>query len=77
MVLSLVMVAVYPSLIAPLFNNFTPLEPGTDCCWYRSHWSDILYFSGPIRDAVYELAKKLQFPLSHLYVIDASTRSDQ
>jgi STE24 endopeptidase len=58
MVLSLVMVAVYPSLIAPLFNKFTPLEPG------------------PIREAVYELAKKLQFPLSHLYVIDASTRSD-
>jgi len=48
---------VYPVFIAPLFNNFTPLE------------------EGELRDKIEALAKKLEFPLTKLFVVDGSTRS--
>jgi len=55
--ISLFLLTVYPTLIAPLFNKFTELE------------------DGEVKDAIYELARKNEFPLTKLYVIDGSARS--
>ncbi|PRP88377.1 hypothetical protein PROFUN_03291 [Planoprotostelium fungivorum] len=55
--ISFVMLTIYPTLIAPLFNKFTELE------------------DGEVRTAIYELAKKNDFPLTKLYVVDGSARS--
>jgi STE24 endopeptidase len=57
MAVSFFFMAIYPNLIAPLFNKFTPLE------------------EGELRTAVYELAGRLKFPLTQLFVVDGSIRS--
>lgn len=57
LVTQLVLMTIYPSLIQPLFNKFTPLE------------------DGELKDAIEDLARKQQFPLTKLYVIDGSKRS--
>jgi len=54
---SLFLLTIYPTLIAPLFNKFTELE------------------EGEVKTAIYELAKKNEFPLTKLYVVDGSARS--
>ncbi|EFA74575.1 CAAX prenyl protease [Heterostelium album PN500] len=53
---SFVMITIYPVLIAPLFNKYSPVE-------------------GELRDSIYELAKKVDFPATQLYVVDNSKRS--
>lgn len=50
-------ITIYPSVILPLFNKLSPLQPGE------------------LKTGVENLAKKLNFPLSELYVIDGSKRS--
>jgi STE24 endopeptidase len=47
----------YPSLLAPLFNKFSPLE------------------EGELRSKIHELAEKVSFKTSGLFVMDASKRS--
>lgn len=54
---TLLMVTIYPTLIAPLFNKFEPLP------------------EGDLRNKIYDLAKKVQFPLTKLYTVDGSKRS--
>lgn len=56
-VVSIVMMILYPTLIAPLFNKYTKLE------------------DGPVYTAIEELAKKVSFPLTQIYVVDGSRRS--
>lgn len=56
-IVSIFLMTVYPTLIAPLFNKYTKLE------------------SGPIYSAIEELAKKVSFPLTEIYVVDGSKRS--
>lgn len=51
------MVAIYPVLIAPLFNKYTPLE------------------EGELKNRIENLAKKVNYPLKKLFVVDGSTRS--
>jgi STE24 endopeptidase len=48
---------VYPSLIAPLFNRFTPLE------------------DGPLKTRIMEIAKRIGFGISDIYIMDGSKRS--
>ncbi|XP_067946444.1 CAAX prenyl protease 1 homolog [Watersipora subatra] len=57
-VVSLVMVTVYPDYIAPLFDTFTPLA------------------DGPLKSEIEKLAASINFPLTKLYVVDGSTRSN-
>ena len=47
----------YPTLLAPLFNKFSPLP------------------EGELREQIYQLAKKVEFRTSGIYVMDASKRS--
>ncbi len=47
----------YPTLLAPIFNKFSPLP------------------EGELKDKIYELAKKINFRTSGIYIMDASTRS--
>jgi STE24 endopeptidase len=56
-VVSVVMMLLYPTLIAPLFNKYTKLE------------------DGPVYQAIEELAKKVSFPLTQIYMVDGSRRS--
>ena len=56
-IVSLIMMTVYPTLIAPLFNKYERLD------------------SGEVFDAVAALAKRVEFPLTQLFVIDGSKRS--
>lgn len=49
--------AVYPTLLAPLFNKFTPLP------------------DGPLKEAILNLARKIDFKLSGIFTIDGSRRS--
>jgi len=56
-VVSAVMMAIYPSVIAPLFNKYTPLE------------------EGEIKQNIEQLAMRVSFPLTKVYVVDGSTRS--
>lgn len=56
-VVSIVMMLLYPTLIAPLFNKYTKLE------------------NGPVYEAIEDLAKKVSFPLTQIYVVDGSRRS--
>ncbi|KAK4500330.1 hypothetical protein PRZ48_008519 [Zasmidium cellare] len=53
----LIGITIYPTLIVPLFNKLTPLEPGE------------------LKERVEGLAKRLEFPLAELQVIDGSKRS--
>ncbi len=48
---------IYPSLLAPLFNKFSPLE------------------DGPLKSAIFDLAKKVQFQTDGISIMDASRRS--
>lgn len=56
-VFSLLITVLYPSLIAPIFNKFSPLE------------------EGDLKSQIMDLAKKIDFQTSGLFVMDASTRS--
>ena len=56
-VMSIVMMTIYPTLIAPLFNKYTPLD------------------KGPLYEAIEKLAKRVEFPLTKLFVVDGSKRS--
>jgi STE24 endopeptidase len=56
-VVSLVMMTIYPTLIAPLFNKYDKLD------------------SGPVYDAIEDLAKRVSFPLTQIFVVDGSKRS--
>lgn len=47
----------YPTLLAPLFNKFSPLP------------------EGDLKEQIYELAKKVEFRTSGIYIMDASKRS--
>ena len=53
-----VMMYVFPVLIAPLFNKYTELE------------------AEPLKSKIFELAGSLHFPLSKIFVVDGSKRSD-
>lgn len=48
---------IYPTVIAPIFNKFTPLE------------------DGELKDKLEELAKKTNFPIKGIFVMDGSKRS--
>eukprot|EP01132_Coremiostelium_polycephalum_P010218 gene10218-12531_t len=52
---SLFSITIYPVLIAPLFNKYTPIE-------------------GELKDSIFELAKRVDFPASKLFVCDNSRR---
>lgn len=56
-VFQIIMTYIYPEVIAPLFNKYTPLE------------------DGPLKTKIEELAAKVKFPLTKLFVVDGSTRS--
>jgi len=56
-IVQVVMIAVYPILIQPLFNKLEPLQ------------------DGEVKEKTESLAKKLNFPLSKLWVMDGSKRS--
>jgi STE24 endopeptidase len=51
------MAAVYPTLLAPIFNKFIPLPEGT------------------LKDAITNLARKIDFKMSGIFTIDGSKRS--
>eukprot|EP00759_Apiculatamorpha_spiralis_P028162 PhF_6_TR30697/c0_g1_i1/m.45167/K06013/STE24; STE24 endopeptidase len=48
----------YPNVIQPMFNKFTPLE------------------DGPLKNKIIDLATKLQFPLTKIFVVDNSVRNN-
>lgn len=56
-VISVLLMTIYPTLIAPLFNKYTPLD------------------KGPLYEAIEKLAKRVEFPLTKLFVVDGSKRS--
>lgn len=56
-VVSIILMTVFPTVIAPLFNKYTPLE------------------DGEIKQAIEDLAKKVEFPLTQLFSVDGSKRS--
>ncbi|KAJ3072171.1 CAAX prenyl protease 1 [Podochytrium sp. JEL0797] len=51
------LILIFPTVIAPWFNKFTPLE------------------DGELKTQIGELAKRVKFPLTKIFVIDGSTRS--
>ena len=55
--INLVLSMIYPLVIAPLFNKFTPLPEGT------------------LRSRIEELARRLEFRVSGIFVMDGSKRS--
>lgn len=56
-VATLILLTIYPSVIAPLFDKFVPLP------------------DGPLRKGIEDLASKLNFPLSQVYIVEGSKRS--
>lgn len=52
-----ILIMIYPTLIQPLFNTFTPLE------------------DGELKKGINDLAKKIDFPLTKIFVVDGSKRS--
>lgn len=54
---SLLTAWIYPSLLAPLFNKFSPLEEGA------------------LKEAIYHLARKIEFRAEGISIMDASRRS--
>lgn len=56
-VATLILLTIYPSVIAPLFDKFIPLPEGS------------------LRKGIEELATKLNFPLSQVYIVEGSKRS--
>lgn len=60
-VFQLVMMTIYPEWIAPLFNEFKPLDE-------KKH--------GDLKKQIEGLASKVEFPLTKLFVVDGSKRSN-
>ncbi|MBN1699753.1 MAG: M48 family metallopeptidase [Spirochaetales bacterium] len=56
-IIQFVLTLIYPAVIAPLFNKFTPLPEGR------------------LRDRIFELAEKLDFRTSGIFMMDGSKRS--
>jgi STE24 endopeptidase len=56
-IVSVIMMTIYPTLIAPLFNKYTKLD------------------QGPVYEAIEALAKRVNFPLTQIFVVDGSKRS--
>lgn len=56
-VVSIVLMTIYPTLIAPLFNKYTKLEDGKE------------------KQAIEELARSVDFPLTNIFSVDGSRRS--
>ncbi|XP_049872517.1 CAAX prenyl protease 1 homolog [Pectinophora gossypiella] len=56
-VATLILLALYPTVIAPLFDKFVPLP------------------EGDLRTGIENLATKLNFPLSQVYIVEGSKRS--
>ena len=56
-VVSLILLTLYPSVIAPLFDKFVPLP------------------DGDLRKGIENLASRLNFPLSQVYIVEGSKRS--
>lgn len=57
MMFQLFMAAIYPALIAPMFNKFKPLP------------------ESQLKEQILELAKKIRFKISGVFIIDGSRRS--
>jgi STE24 endopeptidase len=55
--IGLVFMILYPNVIAPWFNKFTPVP------------------EGELRDKIFALAQRVDFPLTQLFIVDGSTRS--
>ncbi|MBX7147773.1 M48 family metallopeptidase [bacterium] len=53
----MLLAAIFPTVLAPLFNKFTPLPDGA------------------LKDAIYNLARKINFNMSGIFTIDGSKRS--
>lgn len=62
--IQIVMIPVYPYLIAPIFNKYKPIHDFKDKPNYME-----------VADRVAQLAKRLNFPLGRLWVMDGSKRS--
>lgn len=56
-VATLILLTLYPSVIAPLFDKFVPLP------------------DGPLRKGIENLASRLSFPLSQIFIVEGSKRS--
>lgn len=56
-VATLILLTLYPTVIAPLFDKFVPLPDGS------------------LRTSIENLASKLHFPLSQIYIVEGSKRS--
>lgn len=56
-VATLLLLTLYPTVIAPLFDKFVPLPDGS------------------LRQGIENLASKLHFPLSQIYIVEGSKRS--
>ncbi|XP_075975024.1 CAAX prenyl protease 1 homolog [Anticarsia gemmatalis] len=56
-VATLILLTLYPTVIAPLFDKFVPLPDGS------------------LRKGIENLASKLHFPLSQIYIVEGSKRS--
>lgn len=56
-IISMLLLTIYPAVIAPLFDKYTPLPEGI------------------LRSEIEQLASKLQFPLTQVYVVEGSKRS--
>lgn len=54
---TLILLTIYPSVIAPLFDKFIPLPDGT------------------LRKGIEDLASRLRFPLSQVFIVEGSKRS--
>lgn len=54
---TLLLLTIYPTVIAPLFDKFQPLSDGS------------------LRKGIENLASKLNFPLSQIYIVEGSKRS--
>lgn len=89
LIISLVMMTIYPILIAPLFNKFTPVSIcdlfGRNPCLMHVIFLefDFVYTvcgvmqlpDGELKQKIENLAASLKFPLKKLFVVDGSTRS--
>ncbi len=60
LVVQVFMMTIYPVLIAPLFNDYQPLEPEA---------------FGNLKSEINSLAQSLSFPLTKIFVVDGSKRS--
>ena len=63
-ILQLIMIPVYPYLIAPIFNKYKAIQDFKD----KENYVDVT-------KRIEGLANRLKFPLGRLWVMDGSTRS--